>query len=75
MNPVINKPRHRLDSLPVMGQGYVHTTSETTTTIAIDMEKEKTCAICDYKTTSLQDFGKHLDEHHKPTCSKCENPL
>ena len=66
----IAKSRPRLDSMPLMGQGYLFKVTHTTTAtpISIDIEKKK-CENCNYETNNLQDLGIHIETHHKPGCT------
>ena len=72
---LVPKPRHRLDSLPVMGNGYLPTVPRSIKVTAITQEQvnnKKKCIYCDYETESLQEMRAHLEQNHKPKCTKCE---
>ena len=68
------KARNRLDSLPLMGQGYLRITHSTTAkpVIANQNPEMKKCDICDYETSSLQELRTHIYTDHKPECERCE---
>ena len=68
------KARNRLDSLPLMGQGYLRITHSTTAkpVIANQNPEMKKCDICDYETSSLQEIRTHIYTDHKPECERCE---
>ena len=68
------RSRERLDSLPLMGQGYLRITHSTTAKpVQKDQNTEiKKCGICDFQANSLQELGTHLDTEHKPKCLSCD---
>ena len=68
------RSRERLDSLPLMGQGYLRITHSTTAKpVQKDQNTEiKKCGICDFQANSLQELGTHLDTEHKPKCFSCD---
>ena len=68
------KARARLDSLPLMGQGYLKITHSTTAKaiLANQNQEMKKCDICDYETKSVQELRTHIDIVHKPECDKCK---
>ena len=66
--------RPRLDSLPIMGQGYLKLTHSTTAKPVLEdhnMETKK-CDVCNFETNSLQEMRMHIDTVHKPTCTECK---
>ena len=68
------KQRGRLDSLPLMGQGYLRITHSTTATPVQETSdlKKKKCENCVYETVSTQELGSHIETNHRPTCSRCD---
>ena len=71
---IVPRSRHRLDSLPVMGQGYLPSVSKSLIVTPLSTEQaesNKKCGICDYESDSIQDMIKHNENNHKPECTTC----
>ena len=68
------RQRDRLNSLPLMGQGYLRITHSTTAKpVHTDQSLElKKCENCDFESNSLQEISIHIETTHMPKCSKCD---
>ena len=74
VHEIVPISRHRLDSLPVMGQGYLTSVSKSLIVTPLSteqVERKKKCGICDYESDSKQDMIKHNENNHKPECTTC----
>ena len=86
MNSVVsNKTRPRLDSIPIMGQGYLFKVTASTTVTAIASEESEAppddrqlillCEHCNFETKEHQELEKHLESKHRVNCDHCYHEL
>ena len=84
-NPSIasSKVRPRLDSLPLLGQGYLFKVTKTVTATATSSNSEDThnmsmaitevlnCNICSFETNNQSDLTAHNQSEHEHNCDHC----
>ena len=68
-----DKPRHRLGSIPIMGQGYLFRVTQTTTATPIDIVKNTALTSISYHAPTTEDDDIRTVGKDKPTqkCDEC----
>ena len=68
-----DKPRHRLGSIPIMGQGYLFRVTQTTTATPIDIVKNTALTPISYHAPTTEDDDIRTVGKDKPTqkCDEC----
>ena len=90
MIPEVSKQSHqrpRLESLPIIAQGYVNEGPQPLSFPSSGLNSErskhnsqteggekpemKECDNCNFKTSSIKELQSHIESVHKPSCSTC----
>ena len=78
---VLPKSRPRINSIPVMGQGYLFKISQSTTATIVQSDKTKEltcilkCSSCSFETNSQGNLDEHIKGEHSFSCEHCDDKL
>ena len=76
--PEVQKPRPRINSIPVMGQGYNFKVTQSTTATSVPTSKNKAltiilnCETCPFETENQESLDDHIKSEHSYPCDNCE---